>query len=153
MLEQMLSWHALDLQIESRSMGIRLSDPARTPTLTSRHWQCKIQGVHLFSVGSTPTLVQALSIALWACIRCFSSYGRWKTWHQKTKPRLFHPTTHSQSVQVLKLYDTDILRSRSTNCITGLEFRVGIAPTLTLRNIRSIRSVGKNYWRIFMKVR
>ena len=64
MVEQMLSWHALDLQIESRSMGIRLSDPARTPTLTSRHWQCKIQGGHLFSVGSTPTLVQALSIAL-----------------------------------------------------------------------------------------
>lgn len=57
MFEQMLSWHALDLQIESRSMGIRLSDPARTPTLTSRHWQCKIQGVPLFSVGSTPTLV------------------------------------------------------------------------------------------------
>ena len=55
MVEQMLSWHALDLQIESRSMGIRLSDPARMPTLTSRHWQCKIQGVPLFSVGSTPT--------------------------------------------------------------------------------------------------
>lgn len=40
MLEQMLSWHALDLQIESRSMGIRLSDPARTPALASKRWQC-----------------------------------------------------------------------------------------------------------------
>ena len=40
MVEQMLSWHALDLQIESRSMGIRLSDPARTPTLASKRWQC-----------------------------------------------------------------------------------------------------------------
>lgn len=40
MVGQMLSWHALDLQIESRSMGIRLSDPARTPTLASKRWQC-----------------------------------------------------------------------------------------------------------------
>ena len=63
----------------------------------------------------------------------------------------------AKSVQVFKLYATDVLRPRSTDCITGLVFRVGFAPTLTLRNIRSFRSVGTTFYggsseQLFMEV-
>mgnify|MGYP006918004598 FL=1 len=70
MVEQMLSWHALNLQIQSctccNTALQSCPNAIRTFEIGQMHrrWQCKIQEVPLFCVGSTPTLVQALSIVL-----------------------------------------------------------------------------------------